>query len=211
MATAGNTLGKLIRAVRKQHGWTLREMSNVVGIPLSTLAKVETEKLSLTYDKLQQLASRLGMSLAEFLGQDASSNRSASPVVIGRRSVTGAPSTVKIETPNYDYNYLCSDLAGKRMVPILVRIRAGSVQEFGELVTHRGEEFVYVLEGSVEVHLQFYTPVVLTQGEGIYVDSSMQHAYIAKECESALVLAVCSDEGVDLAVELINLARTEKR
>ena len=62
-----STLGKLVGLVRKRHGWTLREMSEKVGIPLSTLAKVESDKLALTYDKLQQFTSRLGMTMAEFL------------------------------------------------------------------------------------------------------------------------------------------------
>ena len=50
------------------------------------------------------------------------------------------------------------------MVPILRRIRARSIDDFGEPLKHAGEEFVYVLEGSIEVHLQFYTSVILTPG-----------------------------------------------
>src|SRR6187549_329494 len=60
MERSGATLGGLIRALRQRNGWTLRQMSEKVGIPLSTLAKVEGNKLSLTYDKLQQLTARLG-------------------------------------------------------------------------------------------------------------------------------------------------------
>lgn len=45
------------------------------------------------------------------------------------------------------------------MVPIIGRIRAHSIEEFGELISHRGEEFVYVLDGCIEVHTQFYTPL----------------------------------------------------
>jgi quercetin dioxygenase-like cupin family protein len=78
-------------------------------------------------------------------------------------------------------------------------------------VRHQGEEFIFVLEGTIEVHLQFYTPVVLTAGQGIYIDSTMGHAYLAKDCESALVLGVCSSEEPDLAGELISLAgKSEK-
>ena len=71
--------------------------------------------------------------------------------------------------------------------------------------------FRSVLEGTIEVHLQFYTPVVLSAGQGIYIDSTMGHAYLAKDCESALVLGVCSSEEPDLAGELISLAgKSEK-
>ncbi len=133
------------------------------------------------------------------------------PVVTARRSLTADDNTIRITTPNYDYEYLCADLREKRMVPILTRIRAHDIAEFGELVRHQGEEFIFVLEGTIEVHLQFYTPVVLTAGQGIYIDSTMWHAYLAKDCESALVLGVCSSEEPDLAGELISLAgKSEK-
>jgi len=210
MAKSKSTLGTLIRLVRQQRNWTLRQMSTKVGIPLSTLAKVEADKLSLTYDKLQQFTSRLGMTMTEFLGQaEASTAGPEQRVVTARRSLAAKNNSVQITTPNYDYEYLCADLREKRMVPILARIRAKSIDEFGEKVRHAGEEFIYVLEGTIEVHLQFYTSVVLNAGQGIYLDSSMGHAYVAKDCDSALVLAVCSSEDVNLAAELMHLAESE--
>src|SRR5215475_10051507 len=212
MAKEKSTLGNLIRLVRQQRDWTLRQMSAKVGIPLSTLAKVEADKLSLTYDKLQQFASRLGMTLTEFLGQqEVRSTEPEQRVVTARRSLTGKSNSVPITTPTYDYEYLCADLREKRMVPILCRIRAKSIDDFEEPLKHAGEEFVYVLEGKVEVHLQFYTSVVLKAGQGIYIDSTMGHAYVAKDCESALVLGVCSSEDPDLAGALISLAEKAEK
>ena len=85
------------------------------------------------------------------------------------------------------------------MIPILTRIRAKSVGEFGELVHHAGEEYIFVLEGRVEIHTEFYDPIVLEAGESIYLDSTMGHAYVAAEgCDEASVLGVCSsaDEGL---------------
>jgi transcriptional regulator with XRE-family HTH domain len=205
---AQKTLGSLVRAAREQREWTLRQMSAKVGIPLSTLAKVEQDRLSLTYDKLQQLTSRLGMTLAEFLA-DGSADPPSAVAITARRSLTSAANTVHVETPNYGYDYLCADLRGKRMVPILARVRARTVADFGELIRHEGEEFVYVLEGCIEVHLQFYTPVRLQAGQGAYVDSTMGHAYIAKDCESALVLAVCSSDDTNLSEALIRLANQD--
>lgn len=203
-----STLGRLVRAERQRRDWTLRQMSERVGIPLSTLAKVEQDRLSLTYDKLQQLTSRLGVTMAEFLAQDSAESPSAAAIT-ARRSTTGPANTVRVETPNYDYQYLCADLRDKRMVPILTRIRARTLAEFGDLIRHQGEEFVYVLEGCIEVHLQFYTPLTLQAGQGAYIDSTMGHAYVAKDCESALVLAVCSSEDSNLSDELISLANQD--
>jgi transcriptional regulator with XRE-family HTH domain len=203
-----STLGQLVRAERQRRDWTLREMSERVGIPLSTLAKVEQDKLSLTYDKLQQLTARLGVTMAEFLAQD-SAQPASQAAITARRSATGDSTTLRVETPNYDYRYLCADLRDKRMVPILTRIRARSLEEFGELIRHEGEEFIYVLEGCIEVHLQFYTPLTLHVGQGVYIDSTMGHAYVAKDCESALVLAVCSSEDANLSETLIHLAHQD--
>ena len=205
-------MGKLIRAERQRRDWTLRQMSETVGIPLSTLAKVEQDRLSLTYDKLQQFTARLGLTMAEFLAQgQAGAEPPSATSVTARRSATDPASTVRVETPNYDYDYLCADLRDKRMVPIIGRIRAHSIEEFGELVSHRGEEFIYVLEGCIEVHSQFYTPLTLQAGQGVYIDSTMGHAYIAKDCDSALVLAVCSSEDTNLSETLINLTTQHPR
>jgi hypothetical protein len=210
MAGENRTLGSLIRILRHEKGWTLRQMSERVGIPLSTLAKVEADKLSLTYDKLQQLTARAGLTMAAFLAQAEASGPQAAPqVVTARRSLTANGNSVLVSTPNYDYVYLCADLREKRMVPILTRIRAHDIVEFGKLIRHQGEEFIYVLEGSIQVHLQFYTSLTLTAGQGIYLDSTMGHAYVAKDCESALVLGVCSSEDQNLGNELISLTENE--
>lgn len=212
MANDSGTLGNLIRIMRQRNGWTLREMSAVVGIPLSTLAKVETDKLSLTYDKLQQFTARLGLTMAEFLAQgEPAGEATAAPAIMGRRSLTTGGNSVRIKTPNYDYEYLCADLRQKRMVPIITRVHTRNIGEFGEAVRHKGEEFVFVLEGAIEVHLEFYTPIVLQTGQGVYLDSSMSHAYVCKDCDSALILGVCSSEDPDLAGELISLAEEEAK
>lgn len=209
MRPENGSLGNLVRSLRQQKGWTLKEMSRIVDIPLSTLSKVENEKLSLNYEKLQQCASRLGMSISEFLSQADEKSLPAGARVTARKSVTREENSVRIETSHYDYRYLCADLSRRRMVPILVRVRARTVEEFDQLPRHSGEEFVYGIEGTVEVHTEFYSPVILETGQGIYLDSSMSHAYIARNCAEALVLAVCSGEDANLADQLMALADGE--
>jgi transcriptional regulator with XRE-family HTH domain len=209
MVSKHSTLGSLIRLVRRKNSWTLRQLSERVGIPLSTLAKVEADKLSLTYDKLQQFTARLGLSMTEFLAQGEAPPAAAPAVFTARRSLTSSSNSIQISTPNYDYEYLCADLREKRMVPILTRIRSKDIADFGEPLKHQGEEFIFVLEGTIEVHLQFYNPVRLSAGQGIYIDSTMGHAYVAIDCDSALVLGVCSSEDPNLANELISLAANE--
>ncbi|MGN6597090.1 helix-turn-helix domain-containing protein [Sphingopyxis terrae] len=190
------TLGEVMRGIRTRNGWTLKEMSARSGIPVSTLSKVEHDRLTLSYDKLQQLSQRLNIRMSDLFAEDAGDS---APRVTGRRSVGTIDTAVRVTTDNYDYHYLCTDLRQKRMIPIITRIRARSASEFGELVHHQGEEFIYVIEGRIEVHSEFYDPVVLEAGQGIYIDSSMGHAYVVADgCDEALVLGVCSsaDEGL---------------
>lgn len=197
------TLGAVIRGLRSRHGWTLKEMSTRSGIPVSTLSKVEHDRLTLTYDKLQQLSRRLNIRMSDLFAEGPEDNVVR---VTGRRSVGTPDRAVRVETDNYDYHYLCTDLRRKRMIPIVTRIRARSASEFGDLVRHQGEEFIYVLQGRIEVHTEFYDPVALDVGESIYIDSQMGHAYVVAEgFEEAVVLGVCSSAEEGLMDSLMSL------
>jgi transcriptional regulator with XRE-family HTH domain len=197
------TLGSLVRSLRSRNGWTLKEMSQRTSIPVSTLSKVEHDRLTLTYDKLVQLSQRLNIRISELFADPAAT---LEPAVTARRSIGITEDAVRVNTKNYDYFYLCPELRRKRMIPILTRIRAKSAQEFGELVRHSGEEYIYVLEGGIKVLTEFYDPVVLAVGESIYIDSNMGHAYVTAEgCEEATVLGVCSSTEESLMDSLMSL------
>lgn len=197
------TLGAVMRDIRSRKGWTLKEMSAQSGIPVSTLSKVEHDRLTLSYDKLQQLSQRLNIRMSDLFAEEQGR---AAPRVTGRRSIGTLDKAVRVTTDNYDYHYLCTDLRQKRMIPIITRIRAHSASEFGDLVRHHGEEFIYVIKGSVEIHTEFYDPVALSEGESIYLDSTMGHAYVVAEgCDEALVLGVCSSADHGLMDSLMSL------
>ncbi len=203
------TLGTLLKGLRQRNGWTLKEMSQRTDIPLSTLSKVEHDRLTLTYDKLLHLSQRLNMRLSELFAEPEDA---AEPAVTARRSIGRIGDAVRVETRNYDYYYLCTELRKKRMIPILTRIRAKDVQDFGELVRHSGEEFIYVLEGRIVVHTEFYDPVTLEQGASIYIDSNMGHAYVVADgYDEALVLGVCSSADEGLMASLMNLHPDDER
>ena len=75
---------------------------------------------------------------------------------------------------------------------------------------HSGEEYIYVIEGRVEIHTEFYDPIVLEAGESIYIDSNMGHAYVAAEgCNEATVLGVCSSADDGLMQSLMSLHADE--
>ena len=200
---AGQTLGALLRGLRHREGWTLKEMSAKSGIPFSTLSKIEHDRLTLSYDKLQQLSQRLGMRMSELFAEETGD---PSPAVTARRSLGDIDKSVRVTTPNYDYFYLCTELRRKRMIPVITKIRASSREQFGELVHHPGEEFIFVLKGRIVVHTQFYDPVTLGEGQAIYIDSAMGHAYLtAAGVHEAEVLGVMSSADDDLMQSLMNL------
>lgn len=201
------TIGSLLRSIRARNDWTLKEMSERCGIPLSTLSKVEHDRLTLTYDKLLQLSQRLNMRMSELFAEQAGDGDSPTTA---RRSLGRIEDAIRVNTPNYDYFYLCPELRRKRMIPVLTRVRARNMGEFGELVRHPGEEFIQVLEGRVEVHTEFYDPIVLEAGQSVYIDSNMGHAYTtAKGCDEALLLGVCSSSDEQLLESLMNLHAEE--
>ncbi len=190
MPPAKPTLGSLMRSLRDRYGLTLKEMSERTGVPFSTLSKVEHDRLTLTYDKLQMISDRLGVRMSELFAEPKSE---PAAVANSRRSVGTRASALSVTTPNYDYYYLSPELRHKEMIPIFTRVKARSLSEFGDMVRHDGQEFLYVLEGRVAVHTEFYDPVTLSAGESVYIDSRMGHAYLADgDCEHALVVCVCS-------------------
>ena len=200
---AAPTLGLLLRSLRNREGWTLKQMSDKSGIPVSTLSKVEHDRLTLTYDKLYQLSRRLGLRMSELFAEP---EEDVAPPVTARRSLGDLATAIRVETPNYDYYYLCTELRRKRMIPVLTKIRAKTEQQFGELVHHAGEEYIYVLSGRIVVNTEFYDPVTLEQGQSIYIDSSMGHAYLAAEgCDEAEVLGVMSSADDELMHSLLSM------
>lgn len=197
------TIGGLLRSLRARNDWTLKEMSARCGIPLSTLSKVEHDRLTLTYDKLLQLSQRLNLRMSELFAEE---DETAAPTVTARRSIGRIEDAVRVNTPNYDYYYLCPELRHKRMIPVLTRVRAKSIDEFGELVRHSGEEYIHVLEGRAEIHTEFYDTIVLDAGQSVYIDSNMGHAYTAAEgCDEVLLLGICSSADEHLMESLMTL------
>ena len=203
MTPQNRTIGSFLRALRGRNQWTLKELSERCGIPLSTLSKVEHDRLTLTYDKLLQISQRLNIRMSELFAEH---DDTPEPSVTARRSLGRIEDAVQVTTPNYDYFYLCPELRHKRMIPVYTRIRAKSLAEFGELVSHPGEEYIYVLEGSIIVHTEFYDPVELATGGSIYIDSNMGHAYVVADgFDEALVLAICASGEETLLKSLFSL------
>ena len=182
--------GAMLKKLRNQRGWTLKEVSRRTGYPVSTLSKIENDRMSLTYDKLTRISAGLEVDFSSLFGAQEAAPGEATQH--GRRSVARAGEGRSIESRNYLHLYPAAELLNKRLIPIVVELRAHSLEDFGELLRHSGEEYLYVLEGDVDVHTSAYAPVRLKAGDSIYLDSTMGHAYIAASSGPCRVMAVCS-------------------
>ncbi|MFT3974037.1 MAG: XRE family transcriptional regulator [Amaricoccus sp.] len=182
----GQSIAATLRAARTAAGLSLTELAHRCGLAISTLSKIENGQMSPTYDTMVSLADGLAMDLADLV----SGGRGLS--VNGRKTVTRAGQGIVVRTAQYDYEMLCSEIADRQFVPLLAEIKARSTHEFPQLITHAGEEFIYVLAGRVELHTEFYAPTVLDVGDGCYFDSTMGHALVNMTDEIARVMWIAS-------------------
>ena len=181
--------GKALKAIRARRGWTLAEVSARTGLPISTLSKIENDKMSLSYDKLTRLCAGLEVDIAELLATEGSGSAGT---VSGRRSITRFGEGRLIDTGGYVHRYHAAELLQKRFVPVVAEMRARSRDELGDWIRHPGEEYAYVLEGSVDLHTEFYAPTRLETGDSIYFDSGMGHLYVAASPGTCKILSICS-------------------
>lgn len=160
------------------------------GLPISTLSKVENEKLSLSYDKLVRIAERLEVDIALLFACTRAVDPAAVP--FGRRSVQRADERKYFETGALAQFLPASELLNKKLVPTIAELRARTLQEFGPLLRHGSEEYAYVLEGACDLHTELYAPLHLERGDSVYFDGAMAHAYLAGAEGRCVVLSVCS-------------------
>src|SRR4051794_34117659 len=184
---------RAIRDVRLAQGLSLRALSARAGLAYSTLSKLENGKMSLTYDKLIRLAQALNIDVKDIVSEG---EHAAAPVAVGRRSVTRAGEELDAESDQHVHHFPAADLLGKMMIPIIIDIQARSVEELGGLVRHAGEEYLYVVRGTMELHSDLYEPLRLGLGDSVYFDSGMAHGYVRVSPGSCTILTVCAGAGM---------------
>jgi len=189
VGAATPNLGARLRRLRAKLRMSIADVSAATGIAKSTLSRVENDQLSLTYAKLLQLCKGLHIDIAELFSSSATG-----PTVLpsARRTFTapGEGSTVIIGTQAY--NYLCTELAGKKMTPMMGVIHSRNLEETNGLLKHEGEEFTFVVEGRMALHTEFYEPLILDVGGSVYFDSTMGHAYVSVGNVPLKMLCVCT-------------------
>jgi transcriptional regulator with XRE-family HTH domain len=184
-----STLGLRLSEIRRTRDLTLKELSTRTGIPVSTLSKVQNNQATLSYENLVKLSVGLDVDVGEFFRHHPSELRTT------RRTIERKDQGRRGQSERYAFEILATELARKRMVPGILTVTATALEEVGGLSRHDGEEFIYVLSGTLRLYTEFYEPATLKAGDSAYIDSTMGHAYVAvrkgKE-PPARILAVCS-------------------
>jgi len=84
----------------------------------------------------------------------------------------------------------------------VVTVHARSLDDIGEMWSHVGEEYIYVLSGRLTLLTSLYEPTELKPGDSVYIDSTMPHAYLSSGDADAKILVNCSSATPNLAQTL---------
>ena len=66
---------------------------------------------------------------------------------------------------------------------------------FEDFISHPREEFIYAIEGTLDVHLKRRDPLTLAKGGNVYFDGGLGHACVSTSEADATVLGVCWKPG----------------
>ena len=171
-ATRGAKAAAQIRHYRNTKSMSLRELAQHSGISASQLSKIESGKAKLTVETAVQLAGILQVPAALFLSEPRQK-------ATARRSVTRRSQGVKHKAPGMSLEVLCAEFKEKHELFWKVKVTAKSFEENGGWRQHPGQEFLYVLSGTLELHSQYYDQIVLKAGDSILFDAEQPHAYVA--------------------------------
>jgi len=178
-------LGKRVREIRLSQNLTLEEASKRTGLARSTLSKIENEQISPTFSAVNKLVKGLGIDIPQLFSEP---KRSAGAG--GRRDITRSGEGAPHPTPTYEHELLSTQLTSKKMIPYRTTVRARSFDEYPEWVRHDGEEFLFVLRGSLLFYTEFYEPIELFEGDSAYYDCEMGHALVSTSEEDSQVIWV---------------------
>jgi transcriptional regulator with XRE-family HTH domain len=185
----GNTItvGSRIKSLRESKNITPAQVAERSGLTLDQLDGIEDDRYLPSLSPLIKIARALGVRLGTFL--DDSDNLGP---VICRKDNQPKGISFSSETANSHNNLnffaLAKSKAGRHMEPFLVDIDSASDSEY-QLSSHEGEEFIYVLEGTIEVTYG-KNKFVVNSGESIYYDSIVEHNVHAADQSGAKILAV---------------------
>lgn len=182
--TQASLLGERIRMAREWKGFTIEEVALKTGLEKETLQMAEAGEVSLPLGSLIKVAKSLSLRLADVIA------RGREPFTVHRSGEGRSLHRFGGSTSGYGYSYesLAPNKKGKTMEPFLVTLYP---QETLTPSSHEGQEFIFVLDGEIEVTLEG-NKSILRKGDAIYYDSLDEHLVKAHGTELARIVAVFS-------------------
>jgi DNA-binding transcriptional MerR regulator/mannose-6-phosphate isomerase-like protein (cupin superfamily) len=155
-------IGSHLRQLRAKRGLSLAQVARTVGISVGFLSALERSQMSGSVATLRKLARFYKTKILDFFDATGASSRQVQPA---QRKVLEAGPGVRMELLAWGNTV---------MEPHLFRVApdAGS----GEAYTHAGEEFLYVLRGSLVITLE-REEYRLKAGDSFYFESATPHRW----------------------------------
>jgi quercetin dioxygenase-like cupin family protein/DNA-binding XRE family transcriptional regulator len=169
-------LGPKLRRLRKRTGLGVVEASKKAKISAGFLSAIELSRANPSVATLQRLAATYGTTVLEFFDLPKQSSHLVRPR--DRRAIQ-TQSGVRIELLSVGARQLESQLF--RVLP-----GAGSDGSY----SHQGEEFIYMLSGTLEIWLDELQCHTLTEGDGFWFESTVGHRWYNPSSEEAVLLWV---------------------
>jgi transcriptional regulator with XRE-family HTH domain len=179
-------VGERIKALRESKGLSLGDVAASTGFSAALLSQMENHLISPSLGTMTKLAVALGVKVGDFLGE-AHEEPFAIVRKDERKKVSRFASKDGVKY-GYIYEALGSEKKDRRMEPFIVTLEPATVKASRTSV-HDGEEFIFVLEGEMEVVLGNHTDV-LYPGDSIYYDSTIPHRVQCHQEKVTRILAV---------------------
>jgi transcriptional regulator with XRE-family HTH domain len=161
-----NAIGERIRDLRMSAGWSLRELSDKSGVAASTLSTLERGQSMPTVGSLYKLSRAFATTLSELL---QAREPAPSPVVRKDERVL-----LPMRTPGVAWEKLYTQESVLESLMVTLQPGAGT----DTAMQHYGEEFVYVIKGSIELVLDGHLTFLLNAGDAMTFDSMRAHSYV---------------------------------
>jgi len=180
-------IGLKIRRLRQERRLTLQAVSDATGLSKPLLSQIENDQVIPPIATLLRISRALKVGLHTFFQEDDHAEKCLLVRAEGRRQLQRRSSSDAPLTP-YSYHSLAYGKRNKNMEPFLVEFKAGEWRS--ELqVSHDGEEFLFLLEGELEMHFGDQV-MTLKPGDSVYYESTEPHGFVAKAPQTARALAV---------------------
>ena len=167
-------IGSKVRELRQKKHYTLQDVAGKTGLSKPFLSQIENHHVVPPVATLLKLARAFDVGLAYFFQDEVGIDRIAITRRDERVRVERRPHQRKGEV-NYIYEALDTKKSNKHMEPFLVEF---PVQDTSEMIfmNHEGEEFLHVLEGTLEFR-SIDRVEVLGPGDSIYFESELSHSF----------------------------------